>query len=65
MRLFLFFTNGNSNCFRVWKTLFSVTRGAEVHYEVVSWHPRLSTDTPGRAQTPPGYKVYRYKKETP
>ncbi len=64
MRLFLFFSNGHSNCFRVWKTLFSVTGGVEVHYEVVLWHPRLSIGTPdmhrhpGYAQTPPGYKVY-------
>lgn len=58
MRLFLFFSNGHSNCFRVWKTLFSVTGGVEVHYEVVLWHPRLSTGTLGYAQTPPEYKVY-------
>ena len=54
MRLFLFFSNGHSNCFRVWKTLFSVTGGVEVHYEVVLWHPRLSIGTPAMHRHP-GY----------
>jgi hypothetical protein len=52
MRLFLFFSNGHSNCFRVWKTLFSVTGGVEVHYEVVLWHPRLSIGTPAMHRHP-------------
>ncbi len=54
MRLFLFFSNGHSNCFRVWKTLFSVTGGVEVHYEVVLWHPRLSIGAPDMHRHP-GY----------
>ncbi len=50
MHLFLFF---HSRDVRVWKTLLSVTGGAEVHYIVVHWHPRSHTGTPGHTLAPP------------